>query len=260
VPLRLVVNGATGRMGRAVSDLARIAGDIELVAGIAREASGDRIVALADAGPALQRAQAVIDFSAPDFLAELLQRHRDLLAERALVVGTTGLDEAADRELEALARSTPVLVAANFSPGVNLLLALVEQAAAALAAEAYDLEIVEAHHRRKIDAPSGTALALARAAARGRQVDLAGVRRDGRSGTAGERLQGEIGMHAVRGGDVIGEHRVLFLGERERVELAHTASDRSLFAEGALMAARWLAQREAGRYRMSDVLGLRAHS
>jgi 4-hydroxy-tetrahydrodipicolinate reductase len=137
---------------------------------------------------------------------------------------------------------------------VNVLLSLVRDAARAL--EGYDVEIVEAHHRRKEDAPSGTALALGEAVADGRGLTLDRVRRDGRSGRPGPRPDGEIGFHAVRGGQVVGDHEVLFLGEMERVELVHRASDRTLFAAGALRAARWLSGRPAGRYTMLDVLGI----
>jgi 4-hydroxy-tetrahydrodipicolinate reductase len=256
MPLKLVVLGATGRMGRAVAELARVAGDIELVAGVAREGQGDRVVGPQDAGAVIARADAVIDFSAPAFLEAVLRSATDAFTGRALVVGTTGCGTEVERLLAELAGRSPVLVAANFSPGVNLLLALIERAAAVLAAERYDLEIVETHHRRKVDAPSGTALALAGAAARGRGIDLEEARRDGRSGVAGARRVGEIGLHALRGGDVIGEHRVCFLGDRERIEFLHAAADRTLFAEGALLAARWLTERPPGRYGMQDVLGL----
>lgn len=149
-----------------------------------------------------------------------------------------------------------VLQAANFSIGVNLLLRLAEEAARTLPAEGYDVEIVETHHRRKADAPSGTALALGRAVAAGREARLEELRRDGRSGVTGERAVGEIGMHALRGGDVVGEHQVLFIGARERIELTHAAGDRALFADGALLAARWIAGKQPGRYQMREVLGL----
>jgi 4-hydroxy-tetrahydrodipicolinate reductase len=184
------------------------------------------------------------------------ERHAAALDGRALVVGTTGLDDDTVKQLDALARRTAVLVAANFSVGVNLLLGLAEQAARVLPAATYDVEIVETHHGRKLDAPSGTALALGEAVARGRSVELAGVRRDGRSGTTGERPRGEIAFHALRGGSVAGEHHLHFLGQRERIELAHHAEDRALFAEGALVAARWITGRAPGRYTMGDVLGL----
>ncbi|MEX0907087.1 MAG: 4-hydroxy-tetrahydrodipicolinate reductase, partial [Gemmatimonadota bacterium] len=149
-----------------------------------------------------------------------------------------------------------VLTAANFSIGVNLLLSLCEEVGGALDASAWDVEITEAHHARKVDAPSGTAIALGQAVARGRGVELAAVRRDGRSGHVGARSSGEIGMHSLRGGNVVGEHTVTFFGARERIELSHAATDRAVFAEGALAAAHWLAGRAPGRYAMRDVLNL----
>lgn len=262
--LDLVVTGATGRMGRTLGALIRDADDLHAIGGIAPDADDhapedlgyDALVDLDHAGEVISRADAVIDFSAPDYLAALLDRHSDALAGRALLVGTTGLDADIDRRLERLAASAPVLVAANFSVGINLLLELVEQAARALPAERYDVEIVETHHRRKEDAPSGTALALGRAVAGGRGVELDDVRRDGRSGRTGSRPPGEIAFHALRGGEVMGEHVVHFLGGRERIALAHSARTRDLFGEGALVAARWMVGREPGRYGMADVLGM----
>lgn len=297
--VRVVVSGATGRMGRAIAELAAGAEDIRLVGGLhrahgpggasasdptgettgreasdvahdarpgAKGAGGAQAVAPMGAYPRLEspdgadelirEADVVLDVSAPPFLAGVLDAHGDALAGRALVVGTTGLDEALVQRLDALAERSAVLVAANFSIGVNLLLALVEEAARRLPAERYDVEIVEAHHRGKVDAPSGTALALGRAVATGRGKELEPLRRDGRSGHTGERATGEVAFHAIRGGGVAGDHRVYFLGARERLELAHSAADRSLFAEGALVAARWIAGRAAGRYTMRQVLGL----
>jgi 4-hydroxy-tetrahydrodipicolinate reductase len=181
--------------------------------------------------------------------------HGDTLAGKALVVGTTGLGDGERGMMETAARRTAVLQAANFSVGVNLLVALAERAAQVLGDD-YDVEIVEAHHRRKVDAPSGTALALGEAVARGRGVELEDVRIDGRSGRPGERPRGQVAFHALRGGDIVGEHRVMLIGERERIELAHVAQDRALFAEGALRAAKWIAGKPAGSYTMKDVLGL----
>lgn len=279
-------------MGRTVARLAADDPAFEVVGGLDRPGSaspradqpgggaGDSslsAVATPDtAGPLLSRADVVIDFSAPEFIGQLLERYfippagesGSPDAERqaaegggqggqpipALIVGTTGLGPEVEALLDEAARHVPVLTAANFSVGVNLLLALAERTASVLGPE-FDIEIVEAHHRRKEDAPSGTALALGRAVAEGRAVDLEQVRRDGRSGRPGARPQGEIGFHAIRGGDVIGEHHVLFLGELERVELVHRASDRGLFAAGALRAARWIRGRSPGRYSMRDVLG-----
>ena len=302
-PVRLVLSGATGRMGRIVARLAADDPAIEVIGGIdrsdadgldaasaaeprpdfsgtaepRRDLSGATdphadpssrsgvqppIATLDAAGPLLAGADVLVDFSAPAFTVQLLERYftaRQLEADRgrgtgtALVVGTTGLGPDAEGLLDLAARYVPVLTAANFSVGVNLLLALAERAAATLGRE-FDVEIVEAHHRRKEDAPSGTALALGKAVADGRGVELDEVRRDGRSGWPGARPAGEIGFHAVRGGDVIGEHHVLFLSDMERVELVHRASDRGLFAAGALRAARWVSGRPPGRYTMRDVL------
>lgn len=262
---RIAVVGAGGRMGREIARVCAGRTDVVLVGGVASRArSADeaarlgyaRVVDMPAAAALLADADAVIDVSSPDGLAGLLERHHAVLAGRALVVGTTGVGAAAERALSTLAGAAPVLVAANFSVGVTVLQALVETAAAALAQSAFDAEIVETHHRGKADAPSGTALALAAAVARARGQSLETVRRDGRSGRVGARPAGEIGLHSVRGGGVVGEHRVQFLGERERVELSHAAWDRSVFAEGALLAASWLVDRPAGRYTMRDVLGL----
>ena len=264
-PLRLAVGGATGRMGQTLARLAAADPSLQMVGGIAPAGSAAADAGADDGYPVvrvpeaaadlLRQADVLLDFSAPELLPRLAALHPEALAGRALVVGTTGLGAEALALLDELARRAPVLHAANFSVGVNLLAALVEQATRALG-EAFDVEIVEAHHRRKADAPSGTALQLGAAVARARGVPLDSARRDGRSGQSGERPRGEIGFHAVRGGDVVGEHRVLFLGERERLELAHLAGDRAVFAEGALRAARWLHGRPAGRYTMRQVLGL----
>ncbi len=256
----VVVSGATGRMGRALAQLIAEADDVRAVGGIARvHPDGDGggypvITDVAGAGDILRSAALVIDFSAPAQLRELIDAHADALAGRGLLVGTTDLGADLDGRLDQLAGGTAVLVAPNFSVGVNLLLGLVERAARALAADAYDVEIVEAHHGRKEDAPSGTALALGRAAATGRGVPLEDVRRDGRSGRAGARPAGEIGFHALRGGGVVGDHAVHFLGARERIVISHRAESRELFAEGALVAARWLAGQGPGRYTMAHVL------
>ena len=246
--MRIALSGADGRMGSLLAHLISEDPDLQLAGGIDRDT-------LDGIPEVLRAADVVIDFSAPELLRRLLEEHRHALVGRALVVGTTGLDAGVLSGLEGLSSTSPVLRAANFSIGVNLLLALAEQTARALGST-YDVEIVEAHHRRKQDAPSGTALELGRSVARGLEVDLEQVRRDGRSGIMGERPQGEIGFHAVRGGDIVGEHRIMYIGERERIELGHIAADRALFAEGALRAARWLAGRSPGVYTMRDVLGL----
>jgi 4-hydroxy-tetrahydrodipicolinate reductase len=261
---RLVICGIRGRMGSTLARLAAAQADVRVVAGLARvplsaeeaeELGCDAVVGIEEAAGVIADADVVIDFSGASGTALLLQHGGTALRDRALVVGTTGLEQRTQQQLDALARMAAVLTAANFSIGVNLLVVLAERAAAVLDASRYDAEVVEVHHGRKRDAPSGTALALGEAVARGRAMQLDNVRRDGRSGDAGARPAGEIGFHAVRGGGVVGEHQLLFLGQRERIELGHQALDRSLFAEGALAAALWLAGRPAGRYAMRDVLG-----
>jgi 4-hydroxy-tetrahydrodipicolinate reductase len=261
----VVICGIRGRMGQTLAALVAADSAARIVGGIGREAADGgeaerygcpRIVAAADAGSITGAADVVIDFSSAAATAELLRVAGDALAGRAVVIGTTGLDGETESRIAALAARSAVLTAANFSVGVNLLAALTAQAAAALDARRYDVEIVEAHHARKIDAPSGTALALGEAVARGRDRPLTEIRRDGRSGVTGPRPGGEVGFHAIRGGGVVGDHHVLFLGERERIELRHEALDRALFAEGALHAAHWLATRDAGRYTMAEVLGI----
>lgn len=247
-------------MGRSITRLAHGDDEIELLGGIGRHHShgggdgGPEIVALENAGDLIARADVLIDFSAPPFLRELLHTYGQSLEGRALVVGTTGLGEVEDDLLDRRSASGPVITAANFSVGLNVLLSLVRQSSTAL--EGYDVEIVEAHHRMKEDAPSGTALALGSAVAEGRGVELAAVRQDGRSGRPGRRPEGEIGFHALRGGGVVGDHQVHFLGEMERIQISHATTDRSIFAAGSLRAARWAAGRAAGRYSMRDVLGI----
>jgi 4-hydroxy-tetrahydrodipicolinate reductase len=260
-PVRVVLSGATGRMGTTLAALMAEDDSFRLLGGIGRMPEqgcdiGCPVVETPEtAGQWIRDAHVVIDFSAPELLRRMLEMHGGHLEGTALIVGTTGLMPEERAMLERAAGRGAVLQAANFSVGVNLLQALAERAAAVLGDD-YDVEIVEAHHRRKVDAPSGTALALGESVAAGRGVDLASVRVDGRSGRSGERPRGEIGFHALRGGDVVGEHRVMFIGERERIELAHLAQDRALFAEGALRAAKWIAGKPAGTYTMRDVLGL----
>ena len=259
----IVVSGATGRMGRTLGALIRTTGDVRAVGGIApdrppegAEAIGyPEIVDVEDAGRLIGPADAVIDFSAPEQLSALLAEATDALAGKALLVGTTGLPDELLAALDAMADTAAVLVASNFSVGVNVLRAVVERTARALP-DGYDVEIIEAHHRGKEDAPSGTALALGEAAARGRDGSLAALRKDGRGGRVGPRPRDEIGFHAIRGGGVAGEHTVRFLGAGEEVTLGHRAYSRDLFADGALVAARWLAGKAPGRYTMTEVLGL----
>ena len=258
--LKLAVSGATGRMGRAVIRLAAEAGDLELVgacAGPGDAALGEDAGTLAgvaragvaitdDMASALLGAQVVVDFSLPLALEQLAR-----LAARqgvALVSGTTGVSDLSG--LDAAAARVPVLWAPNMSLGIAVLSALVAQATRALGSS-FDIEITEVHHRHKVDAPSGTALRLAEAVREVRALRPV----TGRQGNAGPRADEELGVFALRGGDVIGDHTVHLLGAGERIELTHRATNRDLFAHGALRAARWLTQQRPGRYALADVLG-----
>lgn len=200
-----------------------------------------------------KKADAVIDFTAP----AATRKHAALAAQTRtpLIVGTTGLSAADEKKLHVAAKAAPIVYAANFSVGVNILLALTQQAAAALHDD-WDIEIFEAHHKHKVDAPSGTALALGRAAAAGRDVKLDKVADFARHGHTGARKKGQIGFSVARGGDVVGDHTVYFYAEGERVELKHIATNRALFARGALRAATWTRGKKPGLYSMKDVLGL----
>jgi len=259
VTVRVAVLGPSGRMGRRVLELAAASGELEVAAAIDAPDSplvGQSIGGVTiggDLAAGLRGCEVYVDFTTP--AATEAAARAAAGARIAAVVGTTGLGAAAERALDELAAVAPVLVAANFSLGVNLLLILAETAARALG-PAVDVEVVELHHKHKRDAPSGTALALARALAAGRGQDLDQVLRTERSGEVGARPGGEIGVMAVRGGDVVGEHTAYLFGDGERIELTHRAASRDLFAAGALRAAAWLAGRAPGRYTMRDVLGL----
>jgi len=263
--INVVVSGATGRMGQTLVRLIAEDPRFQLGGGIDQSALSDsaaqahgfgRIETAETAAELIREADVVIDFSAPAGLQALLTRRAEDLAGKGIVIGTTGLTPEIQQSIGNAARRCPIVVAANFSVAVNLMLGLAETAAAVLAADRYDIEIVEAHHKRKVDAPSGTALALAQVIAAARNVQVDQVRRDGRSGNVGARPPGEIGIHALRGGEIVGEHHVHFVGARDRLELAHIAQDRGLFAEGALLAAQWVSGRTPGKYAMSEVLGL----
>jgi 4-hydroxy-tetrahydrodipicolinate reductase len=195
----------------------------------------------------------VIDFTAPSATAT----HAKIAggARKAMVIGTTGLDAFETRAIEEAAQMVPIMWAPNMSIGVNVLMTMVERAAKILD-PSYDIEIVEMHHRHKVDAPSGTALGLGRAAAAGRGVKLDDVWRKTRDGQVGARPKGEIGFATLRGGDVVGDHTVVFAADGERVEFGHKASSRQVFAKGAVRAAAWVAGKPAGLYSMRDVLGL----
>jgi len=224
----------------------RDAGDVAEAGLVGVEVSADRARALAGA-------RVAIDFTLPAALARNLAACVD--ARVPLVVGTTGLGDAEQELLRAASHSLPVLVAPNMSLGMNLLFSLVARAAAALPS-CYDIEIVEGHHRNKVDAPSGTALRIGEVAAGARQTTLHEAGVYSRVGNVGPRPDGAIGFSVVRGGDIVGDHQVLFAAVGERLEIAHRASDRMTFAYGALQAARWLADRPPGLYGMADVLGV----
>jgi 4-hydroxy-tetrahydrodipicolinate reductase len=267
--VRAVIVGAAGRMGRALVRAAHETGSVQVIGAIDAVQSGQlgrdagavaglqpigvAVAADLDAALALQPA-VVIDFSYADAVPETIDHCA--AAGVALLIGTTGLSEAIAARFDAVSRKIPLLVAANTSLGVALLIELVRAAAARLPSD-YDVEIFEAHHRDKQDAPSGTAIALGRAAAaaRGRRLeDSVAWARQG----PGPRRPGEIGFAVSRGGDLVGEHRVVFAGTGEQVVLEHRATDRAVFARGALAAAVWLARQPSGRYAMRDVLGLQS--
>lgn len=258
----IAVNGACGRMGRAVAAEVIIAGDLTLSACIESSGNPDigtdigRIVGLPPAGVVVSGgygggADVLVDFSTPRAALAVL----DVCREKgtAAVVGTTGFTEAETAAIMAASADVPILLASNMSIGVNLLLSLVAQAAELLGDD-YDVEIVEAHHRHKKDSPSGTALSLAAAAARALGLDPAEVFRYGREGIVGERGSKEIGIHAVRGGDEIGEHSVKFMADGERIEFLHRVTDRRVFARGAVRAARFVAGRGEGFYTIADMI------
>jgi 4-hydroxy-tetrahydrodipicolinate reductase len=256
---RVCVLGPSGRMGRAVIDAAAGRKDVTIASAVDRSGASvlgsevlPGITAGADLDAGFGAADVYVDFTAPDATraAALAAMSRHTPA----VIGTTGLGADHEQAVAELARIAPVVVAANFSLGVNLVLGLVRQAARVLGPE-WDAEVVETHHRAKRDAPSGTALAIARAIAAGHDVDYDQVKRHTRDGDVGPRARGEIGVATVRGGDVIGEHVAYFFGAAERIEIAHRATSRTIFAAGALRAAAWVVGKPPGRYDMLDVLG-----
>lgn len=263
----IVITGASGRMGQMLlrtvlaSDKARLVGAVERkgnpwVGRDVGEMLGGQPISVSvtdDPLEAFARAQAVIDFTAPAATVEFAALAAQ--ARAVHVIGTTGLEAAHLAQISAAARHAVIVRAGNMSLGVNLLVTLTKKVAAALDAD-WDVEIIEAHHNKKVDAPSGTALMLGQAAAEGRGVALADVTDSGRDGITGARKRGDIGFSAIRGGDIVGEHDVLFAGESERIILRHVATDRGIFARGALRAALWGQDRAPGEYDMMDVLGL----
>ncbi len=257
---KVVIAGISGRMGRSLLDALEQDGQCRLHGALAQPGSaalgseaapGVQVTAAVEA--ALQGADALVDFTRP--AASMLHLKACQAAGVGLVIGTTGFDDAQKQAIHDAARDLPIVFAPNMSVGVNLLMKLAELTARVLA-EGYDIEIIEAHHRHKVDAPSGTALALGQAVAGVLGRDLRQCAVYGREGVTGERRADTIGFAAVRGGDIVGDHTVLFAGTGERIELTHKASSRLTFAQGALRAAKWLQGRPAGLYSMRDVLGL----
>ena len=241
--MHIGVAGARGRMGRAVSQVL--------------DERSEALAALRfDRGeePDLGACDVVIDFTTAEGSAALARRCADL-GRPALVIGSTGFTEAQRDEVREAAGKIPVVMSGNFSLGVNVLIGLVRQAASKLGADAWDAEVLEAHHRRKADAPSGTALMLGETVARGRGGALEALRDRPRDGITGARAPGRIGFSVVRGGGIVGDHSVIFAAEDEILTLSHSARDRSLFARGAVEAALWAVGREPGLYDMQDVLG-----
>ncbi|MDF3605184.1 4-hydroxy-tetrahydrodipicolinate reductase [Paracoccus sp. DMF-8] len=263
----IVITGASGRMGQMLVRLVGASDQMRLVGAVERAGSDwiGRDVGTAmggaplgvtvtdDAVAAIAKAQAVIDFTTP--AATVAFAELTAQARAVHVIGTTGFKPADLAGLKAAARHALIIRAGNMSLGVNLLTALARRVAAALD-EDWDIEIVESHHRHKVDAPSGTALMLAEAAAEGRGAPLDELRTPAREGITGARARGTIGFSALRGGDVVGEHDLMFLADGERVILRHVATDRAIFARGALKAALWGQDKGPGEYDMLDVLGL----
>ncbi|MGQ7791180.1 4-hydroxy-tetrahydrodipicolinate reductase [Faunimonas sp. B44] len=266
--LRVVIVGAAGRMGRTLAEAVRAEPKLRLVGALDRSDCPDRgrdlgeltgggqtgIVLTDDPLPLFANTDVVLDFTSPAAtvaFAELAAQ-----ARAVHVIGTTGLSAEDEEKIRAAARHARIVKSGNMSLGVNLLAGLVRRAAAALGPD-FDIEILEMHHRHKVDAPSGTALLLGRAAAEGRGVTLDDVAVRSRDGHTGARPDGAIGFASLRGGSVVGDHSVVFAGAGERIELNHRAEDRSIFAHGAVRAAIWAFDKKPGLYGMADVLGLR---
>lgn len=263
----IVITGASGRMGQMLtqtvlaSDTCHLVGVLERPGhawigqdvGVAAGGTEVGVTVTDDPLEVFAKAQAIIDFTAP--AATIAFANLAAQARAVHVIGTTGLSEKDLDSLSAAARHAVIVRAGNMSLGVNLLTKLTQKVAAALD-EDFDIEIIEAHHHHKVDSPSGTALMLGEAAAAGRGVTLSDVRDSGRDGITGARKRGDIGFVAIRGGDIVGEHDVLFAAPGERITLRHVATDRSVFARGALKAALWGQGKAPGEYDMMDVLGL----
>ncbi len=237
--INIAVSGATGRMGNALATLLNDSVDAQLTL-LSR---GDKLTANIDV---------LIDFTLPEATLDYARQCAELSIP--MVIGTTGFSNEQLQQLTGYSTQIPICMAANFSIGVNVTLQLLKQAAQMLSTETVDIEIVEAHHRSKVDSPSGTALAMGQVIADELQRDLSQCTVNGREGTSDIRDSKEIGFHAIRGGDIVGEHNVIFAMQGERIEIGHKASNRSNFASGAIRAAHWLVAQPAGNYSMQDLI------
>lgn len=265
---KIAVTGVAGRMGRSLIEATCLAEGAHLAAAIARKGSSvigldageligiekQQVAIIDDIATALANADVLIDFTIPEVTMDNVAVCRN--AGKKIVIGTTGLTEAQKAELQQAAKDIAIVFAPNMSVGVNLCLKLLDIAARVIN-EDIDIEIIEAHHRHKIDAPSGTALAMGEVVAKALGRDLKDVAVYGREGRTGERDRQTIGFETIRAGDIVGEHTVLFAGIGERVEITHKASSRMTFAKGAVRAAQWLMRKDSGLFDMQDVLGLR---
>ncbi len=265
--MKIAIAGASGRMGRVLIRIVHETEGLEIAGGIESKGApsvGADMGELAGIGPLgvkisddplplFTRIEGLIDFTVPQASLALVELSAQ--ARIVHVIGTTGIDKAGDDKIRAAARHARIVKSGNMSLGVNLLAALVRKVAASLA-EDFDIEILEMHHKHKIDAPSGTALLLGQAAAEGRKIDLSKSSVRSRDGHTGARPLGHIGFAALRGGSVVGEHTVMFSGPDERIELTHKAESRDIFARGAVRAALWAKDKKPGLYSMADVLGL----
>jgi len=266
--IKIAVTGAAGRMGKILIEAIALNSDAELSAAIewsqspaigadAGELAGlgeNGITVVADISEVINDFDVLVDFTAP--AATVANAQACAVAGKKIVIGTTGCSAAEKQLIDQCATQTAACMTTNYSTGVNLCFKLLRESAAILGDD-YDVEIVEAHHRHKVDAPSGTALSMGEAVAEGLQRDLSEVAVYGREGIVGARTDSEIGFSTIRGGDVVGDHTVMFLADGERVEISHKASSRMSFARGAVRAAVWLAGRDSGLFDMQDVLGFR---
>lgn len=265
--IKTAIIGACGRMGQSISSVLANDENIEITgAGELKDhpligvslgeviGNKDVLVKITDnIAKACKDAEVIVDFTSPESTLNNIEYAGK--NGKSIVIGTTGFNNTERKKLENLASEVPCVLSPNMSIGVNILFEISKKVAS-LVGDSYDIEIVEAHHRKKVDSPSGTALGLARAVCEGIGVDLDAVARYERHGNIGERKKGEIGIQTVRGGDVVGDHTVMFLGDGERIELTHKASSRDNFSKGVLIAVKWVHGKAPGLYSMKDVLGL----